>query len=121
MTIKRNEELQREQRQAKQTPKGFSDEKCESAAPLHRSAFKYSKSPQSLHNVSTNIGTSIKEVRVKLDFSRLGSTGRDYHSERKCTYDDNYISKKFTLRKMNYSQIRQEFDKINQVGIGYAS
>lgn len=66
-----------------------------------------------MHNASTNIGTSIKEVRVRLDFSKVGSSGRDYHSDRKCTYDDNYISKKFTLRKMNYTQIRQEVDKIN--------
>ena len=82
-----------------------------------RSAFKYSKSPYSAHYPSTAVGGSqMKDIRMRLDFSRYADD-RNYYSEKKCSVDENYISKKFVLKKMNYTDIRQEVEKINRVGV----
>lgn len=91
---------------------------------MTRSAFKLSKSPYSKENASTNVGTTIKDVRMKLDFSKVSPKGvqrpsveKGFYSDRKCTIDENYISKKFILKKLNYSDIRQEVEKLNKVSL----
>lgn len=88
---------------------------------MTRSAFKYSKSPFSNHNASTNVGTTIKDVRIRLDFSKVSPSAQkqaldtNFYSDKKCSVDENYISKKFTLKKLNYNDIRQEVEKLNKV------
>jgi hypothetical protein len=36
-------------------------------------------------------------------------------NDKKCSVDENYISKRFTLRKINYMDIKQEVDKLNKL------
>lgn len=58
---------------------------------------------------------------MRLDFSKVANTApihnleRNFFSDKKCSYDENYISKKFVLRKLNYNDMRQEVDKLNKV------
>lgn len=88
---------------------------------ITRSAFKFPKSPNSTQVSSLYQPSSVKDIRMKLDFSKVSNSGtinnleRNFFSDKKCSYDDNYISKKFILRKMNYNDMKQEVDKLNKV------
>jgi len=84
-----------------------------------RTAFK---SPFSARYPSTMASSHLKEVQSKLDFSVLSSKRESTptvekmnSSANKCSVDKNYISRSFTLKKLNYSDMKQEVERLNTV------
>ena len=91
------------------------DTKESSRPVISRSEVKTTRSAFSTKDTLSNAASHTKDVRMKLDFFRTAAERDDFISDRKCGVNENYISKKFVLRKMNYSDIRQEVEKINRV------
>lgn len=122
LVIKRSDQCQPEDDKENYHPNNpLRDDADHGPINFTRSAFKYTKSPFSTQLPSTHQTTSIKDVRMRLDFSKVANTApinnleRNFFSDKKCSFDENYISKKFVLRKMNCNDLRQEVDKLNKV------